>query len=224
MARFPGAADHNIPPGSNDPSLDPRIIVVHTMVGTIESAESLFRHGPLESHFGVAMDGRVWQFRDTSRQADAQAAGNDRCISIETEDMGNPEQRWSPVQFEKLVELIQWAGRTHSIPMTLVRTTGDRGIGFHRQFDEWNPNRHSCPGDVRHRQLQEELLPALQEEPAMPLTQEDLAAVRHVVREELVRAVQRIGGRSNAVYNEQNPDVANLVMAEDVLKALPKNP
>jgi hypothetical protein len=163
MAWYSKAANHKIPPGTNDPVISPRIIVIHTMVGTIESADSWFRGGSggVEAHFGVAMDGRVWQWRDTSRQADAQAAGNDYCISIETEDKGNPEQRWTAIQFQKLVELVTWLGVTHNIPMVLVTSTSDRGIGYHRQFTSWNPNNHSCPGDTRLAQLKNELLPAL---------------------------------------------------------------
>jgi hypothetical protein len=66
------------------------------------------------------------------------------------------------VQFDKLVQLIRWCGSTHNIPMKLVTSTSDRGIGYHRQFARWNPNNHSCPGDVRLAKLKNELLPALQ--------------------------------------------------------------
>ena len=173
MAFFPDAANHNIPPGRNDPPITARTIVVHTMDGSIEDAEKRFTDGSgIEAHFGVAMDGRVWQWRDTSRQADAQAAGNDFGISVETEDKGDPNKRWTPIQFQRLVELISWIGRTHSIPMRLVTSTSERGIGFHRQFPEWNPNNHSCPGDVRLGQLKAELLPTLREGD-MPLNADD---------------------------------------------------
>jgi N-acetylmuramoyl-L-alanine amidase len=162
MAKFPEAEDHNIPPGSKDPPLTPRIICIHTMDGTIESAEDRFR-GPegIEAHFGVAMDGRVWQWRDTSRQADSQAAGNDRCISIETEDKGQPETHWTLIQLQRLVELVNWIGQEHDIPFRMVQSTDERGIGFHRQFPEWNPNNHSCPGNTRLGQLRDELIPGL---------------------------------------------------------------
>jgi hypothetical protein len=43
----------------------------------------------------------------------------------------------------------------------MVKTTNERGIGFHRQFPEWNKNNHSCPGDTRLAQLKNELIPAL---------------------------------------------------------------
>jgi hypothetical protein len=183
MALFPDAANHNIPPGSNDQPITPRIIAIHTMDGSIEGAEDRFTDGSgIEAHFGVAMDGRVWQWRDTSRQADAQAAGNDFCISVETEDAGDPSNRWTPIQFQRLVELITWIGRTHSIPMRLVTSTSERGIGFHRQFPEWNPNNHSCPGDVRLGQLKAELLPTLEEDD-MPLNDADKTWLKNEIRD-----------------------------------------
>lgn len=165
MAWYPRAADHNIPPGPADPPIVPRIIVVHTMAGTIESAENHFRDGSgIEAHFGVAMDGRVWQWRETGVQADAQAAGNNYCISIETEDEGDPSRPWTPEQLLALDVLITWLGQVHSIPMRLVSATAERGIGYHRQFPEWNPHVHSCPGDVRLGQLVNVLIPALNQE------------------------------------------------------------
>ncbi len=181
MAWYPEATNKNIPPGTNDPPITPRIIVVHTMAGSIEGADAHFRDGSgIEAHFGVAMDGRVWQWRDTARQADAQAAGNDYCISVETEDFGYPETRWSPVQFQRLVALVQWLGRTHAIPFRMVVSTADHGIGYHRQFASWNPNNHSCPGDTRLAQLEHELIPALLE---VPMSSADAALLHqdHVI-------------------------------------------
>jgi N-acetylmuramoyl-L-alanine amidase len=164
MAKYPKAEDHNIPPGIFDPRITPKIICIHTMASRIEDAEARFT-GPegVEAHFGVAMDGRVWQWRDTSLEADSQGAGNDRCISVETEDKGNPESRWTPEQFDALVDLLTWISDQHDIPLKLVKTPNDRGIGFHRQFREWNPNNHSCPGDTRLAQLKKELIPELKD-------------------------------------------------------------
>jgi hypothetical protein len=161
MARYPKAEDHNKPPAANDPPITARIICIHTMDGTIESAEDRFFSTPFEAHFGVAMDGRVWQWRDTSIQADSQFDGNEYCISIETEDKHKPETRWTDIQFQRLVELITWIGEQHDIPFRMVKTTDEHGIGFHRQFPEWNKSNHSCPGDTRLAQLKDELIPAL---------------------------------------------------------------
>jgi hypothetical protein len=164
MARYPKAEDHNIPPGSNDPTIDARIICIHTMVGTMETSEQRFKGSEgIEAHFGVAKDGRVWQWRDTSRQADSQFKGNSYCISIETEDDFQPETRWTDRQFDSLVELITWIGEQHDIPFRLVETTEERGIGFHRQFPDWLIEPKSCPGDKRLAQLKSELIPELKE-------------------------------------------------------------
>lgn len=183
MAWYPGADRHNIPPGPSDPPIQARIICMHTMAGWIQGAENRFKDGSgIEAHFGVAMDGRCWQWRDTAFQADAQAAGNGYCISVETEDGGHPETPWTPRQFQVLVDLLTWLGHEHAIPMRLVRTTDDRGIGYHRQFPSWNPHNHSCPGDVRLRQLATELLPALQGADA-DMTNEQAAQLTTVARQ-----------------------------------------
>jgi hypothetical protein len=161
MARYPNAEDHNKPPGANDPPITARIICIHTMDGTIESAEDRFLSTPFEAHFGVAMDGRVWQWRDTSIQADSQFAGNEYCISIETEDKHKPETRWTDIQLQRLVELITWIGEQHDIPFRMVKTTDEHGIGYHRQFPGWNKSNHSCPGDTSLAQLEHELIPSV---------------------------------------------------------------
>jgi hypothetical protein len=200
MAVYPNAADHNIPPGPNDPPITPRIIVIHTMVGTIESADAHFRDGSgIEAHFGVAMDGRVWQWRSTGFQADAQSAGNGYCISIETEDGGQPERPWTAIQFQRLVDLMLWIGRVHDIPMTLVRTETERGIGYHRQFADWNPNHHSCPGDVRLNQLVNYLIPTLQHPLSEGLTMDEATVI---VRQ--IATGDETVGANRAVNNLQN--------------------
>lgn len=195
MAWYPAAEWREIPPGPADPPITPRIVVVHTMVGTMAGTEARFRDGSgIEAHFGVAADGRVWQWRDTAVQADAQAAGNGYCISVETEDGGDPARPWTFAQLRALASLLRWLGDRHQIPMRLVASTSDRGIGYHRQFAEWNPNRHACPGDVRLAQLTSELLPVLQaEETAMPLDAADVDAVA----DELVK---RLGADATHPY------------------------
>jgi len=164
MAWYPGAERHNIPPGPTDPPIHPRIICVHTMAGSIEGADRRFRDGSgVEAHFGNPMDDRpIWQWRDTLYQADAQAAGNGYCLSVEHEDGGDPSRPLTPAQIRKDLDLFAWLGQEHTIPMRLVQATSEWGIGWHRQFPEWNPHNHSCPGDVRLAQLRTELLPALQ--------------------------------------------------------------
>jgi hypothetical protein len=186
-----------IAPGSNDPVINPRIIVIHTMDGTMEGSNARFHDGSgIEAHFGVAIDGRVWQWRDTHFEADAQSAGNPYCISIETEDNGNPETRWGSVQFNELMDLMNWISLAHKIPFRLVGSTQETGIGYHRQFVEWNPNNHSCPGTTRRGQLINELIPALRE---MGAIMEDATKI---VRQILVGDETKEANR--AVNNVQN--------------------
>jgi hypothetical protein len=49
------------------------------------------------------------------------------------------------------------------LPFDLVKTTNNKGIGVHRQFPEWNPHNHSCPGDTRLAQLKTVLIPELKD-------------------------------------------------------------
>lgn len=162
------ASDHNIPPGPNDPRIMPRIIVVHTMAGFIEGAERRFKETGLEAHLGFALDGRVWQWRDTDWQADAQGAGNDYCISFEFEDAGNCILPFSTQQKTNFYRACRELMPRYGIPARLVQLTSERGFGYHRQFPEWNPNKHACPCDTRQDQLIHELIPGLRSMPSVP--------------------------------------------------------
>jgi len=166
--RYPAADWRPLGP-QTEPAIVPRILVFHTMVGYLASTESMFRSGGytgVESTFGVggpwdgaALDGAVWQWQDLGHQADAQAAGNAYCTSIETSDGGQPSRPWSPAQLAALVDLTVWWCRQTGAPARLVKATTDRGIGYHRQFSAWNPNAHDCPGDVRLDQLLHHVIP-----------------------------------------------------------------
>jgi hypothetical protein len=123
--------------------------------------------GGVESHFGVggstdgARDGQARQWRDTEEQADAQSQGNARAVSIETSDGGDPNRPWSPKQLDTLVRLGRWLAETHNIPKRIAPAWDQAGFGWHRQYAQWNPNGHSCPGDVRLQQLKTEVLPRI---------------------------------------------------------------
>jgi hypothetical protein len=158
MVWVPGCEKHEIKPGPNDPRISPRILVLHVIEGGILGAERRFRMTGIEAHFGVPKSGRTVQWRDTDRQADAQAAGNGYCISFETE--GFATERLNSHQIFELVRIGRILMTTYQIPARIVTATDQRGWGYHRQFPEWNPNRHSCPGDLRLQQLRETIIPA----------------------------------------------------------------
>lgn len=160
MVWVPGLERHNIPPGINDPAVKPRIIVLHVMEGSIQSADRRFHDGEgIEAHIGIPKIGVPWQWRDTDYQADAQSAGNDYCISIETEGFASEAMTISQVNW--LCKIGQFLMQQYQIPARIVAATSERGWGYHRQFESWNPNHHSCPGDIRIGQLQSIVVPRL---------------------------------------------------------------
>lgn len=171
-ARYPAAQWR--PLGRQDePPITPRILVLHTMVGYLRGSEAMFRregYQGTESHFGVggpwdrdadgtSLDGAVWQWQATDRQADAQHSGNAYCTSVETSDGGDPFNPWSPAQVEALVELVVWWCRGTGHPARISTSPTMAGIGWHAQHRAWAPDGRTCPGPVRIRQLREHVVP-----------------------------------------------------------------
>jgi hypothetical protein len=188
MARFPGAVYR--PLGrQTEPRLSTHdIVCLHTMVGYLTSTDALFHEGGYtgtEAHFGVGgkwgpdvhagLDGVVYQWQDTDRQADANADGNHRIISIETADNaaadGADIAAWTPAQVESIAQVTAWCCRRYTIPATLVPDSrpGRRGVAYHRQgIDPWRVSGgerwsvargKECPGDRRIEQLQDVVIP-----------------------------------------------------------------
>jgi N-acetylmuramoyl-L-alanine amidase len=168
LARCPFAVWHRCP--GDEPAITPRVVVFHTMVGSLMGTEAYFcggGSGGIESHFGVghstdgALDGQARQWRDTAEQADAQSQANAFAVSIETSDGGDPNRPWSSKQIDTLVRLGRWLAETHNIPKRICPSWDGSGFGWHRQYAQWNPNGHSCPGDVRLGQLKTIVLPRI---------------------------------------------------------------
>lgn len=190
----------------SEPTIVPRVFIVHTMVGFLNGTDGLFRkdgYTGVESTFGLggpwdgaALDGVVWQWQTLGRQADAQAAGNVYATSVETSDGGHPERPWSPAQLRGLILLGAWWVEQTGAPAQLVKAPTDKGFGYHRQFDEWNPHNHSCPGDVRLDQYLHDVLPGIRNylTPAQP----DQAATY------VLRRVLRRGMTGNDVKRVQS--------------------
>jgi hypothetical protein len=152
------------PESTSEPRIEPTLYVDHThgSPGTPEKIGGYFDHDDVvtESHVSFANDGRVVQFQLLDRQADAQAAANDRAISGETQDDGIRDKPLTPEQIEAKALFIAWLSLEWEIPLArCTRAEGD-GVGHHSAFPSWNPNRHRCPGPVRERQLYELVLPA----------------------------------------------------------------
>lgn len=168
QTRYPAAAWRGLGRQTEPVIGTPRLLVFHTMVGNLLGTDSMFRRAGYEgteSHFGVGgpadgtFHGAVWQWQSLDRQADAQAAGNAYATSVETADGGNPDLPWSDRQLAALVDLTVWWCQQTGAPARLVKGFGERGIGYHSQFREWNPNRHSCPNPTRAGQLRRVVIP-----------------------------------------------------------------
>lgn len=161
MALCPFARKKLIRPGSNDPRIRPRAIVLHVAVSKIASLFSFFRHSSgIESHFYVTWTGKLEQYRDTGWQADANYLANDFAISIET--AGWTRGRWNKRQVATLHRLILWLHKTHNIPLRKIQHWNGSGVGYHTQFGApgpWTPVSKSCPGPDRIRQFNREFVP-----------------------------------------------------------------
>lgn len=170
--RYPVATWRPLGP-QTEPSIGvPRVFVVHTMVGFLKGTDGMFRRNGYtgtESTFGVggpwdgaALDGAVWQWQALGRQADAQATGNAVATSVETSDGGSAARPWSPAMLRALIALGVWWCRQTGNPPQLVKSADGKGFGYHRQFKQWNPHNHSCPGDVRLAQYIGDVIPGIQ--------------------------------------------------------------
>lgn len=168
---YPSATAKPLGP-QTEPSIGtPRVFIVHTMVGFLKGTDAMFRrngYDGTESTFGVggpwdgaALDGAVWQWQALGRQADAQGSGNAYATSVETSDAGHPDRPWSPAMVRALILLGAWWCRQTGNPPELVKSPDGKGFGYHRQFKVWNPNDHSCPGDVRLAQYVDEVIPGV---------------------------------------------------------------
>lgn len=85
--RYPESTWRGTVPNMGGTLVDPPLIVVHVMQGTLEGTDSWF-HNPsaeVSAHFGVGRDGTVYQWVLLDRVAWAEANYNEAAISIEHE-------------------------------------------------------------------------------------------------------------------------------------------
>jgi hypothetical protein len=167
-------------PGKSTTPLNPLIVNVHTMVGTLAGTEAWFRPpGRSYSHLGLRGDGYSRQWQDLRFRAASDLDGNPISISIECEDSGRFFPAWSgsdvpaftPAQVEWLVVNIAWLCRRFGIPPVLTPDSlpGRTGPSYHRLgIDPWRvPGgiRYSsargkvCPGDRRIAQMASTIVP-----------------------------------------------------------------
>jgi hypothetical protein len=212
FAGSPHGGSHKLlPEWRSQPRITPVLIIDHSIVGSAIGAWWYFhdRTG-LESHFIIrgrrsgSADGHIWQLMDTDRRADANLQANDKAISIETEDDGDPDtQPWTTAQLQSLIWLHDKLARVHPTIRRREATDCDGpGLGYHTKLGApscWTPVFKTCPGrPARVRQWRQILLPAFlhpEEDDFMALfdnVNEFKAAVRSVVREEVHKAYEAL--------------------------------
>lgn len=104
------------------------------------------------AHFGVNKEGEVWQFVDTSNRAwsvDGDTIDG-RWASIE--NIAVPGDELTVAQIDVCVSLLKWLNQQHSVPLTVARSKGARGLGYHSLFGKGHPG---CPGSLVIDQLED---------------------------------------------------------------------
>ena len=161
---YPRAIIKNIPPGSNDPAITPRLAILHVDAGNSESLFEYFRDrsGGVESHFFVKKTGEVEQYRSIYFQADANLDANNFAVSIETQ--GFEAGEWTPAQLASIKRLLVWLRWTAKIPLRPCKAWDGDGVGYHVMFGapgHWTPSAKTCPGPARIKQFNDVLVPWL---------------------------------------------------------------
>lgn len=128
-------------------------IVLHTMVGTLEGTYQWFNNleAKASSHYGIGLDGRVWQF--VKEEDTAWHVGNNYnptwklfdgtnanfyTIGIEHEDKGQPDAERTEKQYEASGKLVRDICHRWNIPINREHIIGHREIYA----------RKSCPGTL----------------------------------------------------------------------------
>jgi N-acetylmuramoyl-L-alanine amidase CwlA len=113
----------NFTPGRNGHDLvtEPRYVVIHTMVGTIESANSRFQQASqaVSAHYGVGLDGRLVQW---VREEDAAWHAGDfmvnlDSIGIEHEDGGRYDDPRPDALYQASAGLVRDVCQRYGMPI-----------------------------------------------------------------------------------------------------------
>jgi len=215
MAWMPGATKRELSPESEaQPAIRPTQLIMHSIAAPW-SGERIYEYWRdstnLESHFGGAYDGGLFQFIGTQTRADANASANRRAdgtgaVSIETASDLQHTDPWTDAQIDALIRLGVWMHRTHGIPLRICRTWDDPGFGYHGLFPQWSVSGTACPGAARIAQFKSRVMPGIirAAQGGTPPTQEDdmpepidLWAYRNADAE---KAARKLGKRSPDAY------------------------
>jgi len=159
---------------------DPVLDVVHGVILHVDAgnATSLFnwfngRSGGIESHVFIPKTPEYAkeQFRDTTREADANYLANrwesdgktHGFISAETQGYG--AGKWNEYQLDSIKDLILQTSKEHKFPLQVPKTPKGFGVGYHTLFEDWsNVRGKTCPGPERINQFHRTLKPWMQEQ------------------------------------------------------------
>lgn len=160
----PFAIDRNIPPGANDPSITPRVAILHVDAGNASSLYQYFgaASGGIESHFYVKRNGLIEQYRSIYREADANYRANPFAVSIETQ--GYADGTWTAAQIDGINRILAWLHTEAGIPLVKCPKWDGAGVGYHIQFGSpgmWTDRAKSCPGPNRIKQFNDVIVPGL---------------------------------------------------------------
>ena len=152
FAGSPHGGSHKLlPEWRSQPRITPVLIIDHSIVGSALGAWWYFHDSTgIESHFIIrgrrsgSADGHIWQLMDTDRRADANWQANDKAISIETEDDGDPDtQPWTTAQLQSLIWLHnKLASRYPTIRRREASDCDGPGLGYHSKLGTpscWTP-------------------------------------------------------------------------------------
>lgn len=208
-----------LPENETQPSAEMRVTILHSIVGSAESAYGHFLNSTkLESHFIIRKNGDILQLINTDRTADANYKATVFSISIETEDNRDPDtDPWTIEQIESILWLLEWILKSHpKMTRTECLDAFGTGLGYHTKFgapSAWTPVSKTCPGMVRIDQFYTVILPRFlhgtttKPEPTDPLRDE-------------VNMLLYFDKVNNKIYLERGGNVTNITAFSDEFWAL----
>lgn len=221
MSIYPRAVQKLLPENSYQTHIEPTQIIWHTAVDA-PGKSSLFPYFSrtdvtAETHFFIRLDGVVEQYMDTNRRADANNRANDKAISVETEDEGNPEgMPWTWRQLDSMKLLMEWAFKTHpGIKRQVCKAWDDPGVGYHTMWgapSNWTtvPGK-TCPGSTRIRQFKDLIVPWIETPPqAGPIEREEAEDMRMIQNKANGAVLLVTGGVAILIVNAAERDAHSM--------------
>jgi hypothetical protein len=174
MARYPGAVwkplSRNFNPGARTAQLG---LILHVQAGNGELS-GWFSNPAAQasSTFWVSKTGELYQYMEAGTDKSwAQAAGNSRYDSVETE--GQPTEALTDAQVKALAALVRWEHEQFAMPYTVINTPGAKGFGWHGMGGAAWGGHTGCPGDIRRAQMPQILALAQQGDTIAHTTSEE---------------------------------------------------